>query len=77
MKGIYIIIGIVVLGLIALMLFSNKSKGNSNDTAANNSGTADVPLFGADFGKNFGVLRSNTETWDNWFARRQAQGWTF
>lgn len=76
MKGIYIIIGIVVIGLVAFLLMGKKKEGDKEGTAEN-SGTEDTPLFGANFGKNFGVLRGNTETFDNWFARRQADGWSF
>ncbi len=79
MKGIYIIIGIAVLGLVALMLFSKKSNGGTAGTAGNDGteATDQGGGFGSTFGANFGVLRQSGQSFSNWFNTRQQQGWEF
>lgn len=71
----YIIIGVVVI-LLLLLLFSGKLFGKSTDESDTTAGGV------SNNANSFFNIGSNTnrmagESFDSWFARRDAEGWSF
>lgn len=71
MKATYIIIGLVVVGVIAWLVFGNKAKGGT-DTTGNAAATE--PDNSTWF-SNFGSGTTGGQTWAQWFNKNQADGW--
>lgn len=78
-KGIYIILALVGVAVVAFLVF-----GRKKDTAADGSAgstanaTDDKPTnWFTSFGTSTAGIGSGFNTWQNWFADRQASNWSF
>lgn len=85
MKGntVYIVLGVVVMAVVAFFLFgksaSAKGFGLTGGTDSTGRAAADT-LSGASLQNavnTYNSLRAPGETFDQWYARRKAAGWSF
>ena len=77
MKSIYIVLGLVAVGVVAFLVFGRKGgddTGGSGDTAAPQDGGNFFSSFGQSFGFSQPALGEST---GDWILRNNQSGWAF
>lgn len=71
MKAVYIVLGLVAVGVIAWLVFGNKSNSSTDTTGDASADAAPVNWF-----NGFGTGNSS-QTWNQWFNQRSSENWAF
>jgi len=77
-NNIFLIVVILVIAIVgALLLFGGKKSAATTMPANTGSGTDNSNMVVLPAASNASAIRQPGESWDDWFARRKAEGWSF